>query len=544
MAWIDLEAIKWPLTFAYLGLLSVICFYGAHRFVLLALYRLRAKSGVYEPEQRYTLDNLPTVTVQLPMFNEGTVAERIIDAACKLDYPLDKLQVQVLDDSTDESVALAEARCDYWRSQGIDIQFIHRVDRSGYKAGAMDEAMDEVKGELVAVFDSDFVPERDFLLRSVHAFTDPEIGMVQTRWEHLNREQNWLTRAQAIFLDGHFLVEHPARHRSNRWIHFNGTGGLWRKTAILEAGNWSARTLSEDLDLSIRAQLKGWKLAYLPQVDCPAELPPQINAYKTQQHRWAKGTTQCLRKLYPKVLFGKTPWHVKTECFFQFTWPVASIFVTLSALLYFPAFYVDFAIADPAERTWTGTMLGGLLFVFGFCGAAVFYAFGQRIAGRSFFKALLHVPLLVAVGSGIALTNTRGVLEALFGHETPFLRTPKFNDVASESTEMDDKTTARSKFNWVKPNVYMPFVELAFGLYMVICIYLAIRYDVWEATPLLACFAAGYIGFGYTSMKTLLASRKPKRKAATEPAPQPTLTAPRPAPTFYATLSERQTVTA
>ena len=308
VSWLNNPFIRWPLTAAYIAVLLLVGLYGIHRYWLVWLY-YRNRRHVPRPHSRF--EQLPGVTVQLPMYNEAQVAERIIDAAVALDYPREFLQIQVLDDSTDGSERIAAARVEYWASRGIDIEFLHRTNRHGYKAGALAEAIPRAKGALIAIFDADFVPEHDFLKRTVHQFTDPRVGMVQARWDHLNRGDSLLTRSQAIFLDGHFVIEHAARNRSDRWINFNGTAGVWRREAIESAGGWQHDTLTEDVDLSYRSQLQGWRFVFLSNVACPAELPPEINAFKSQQHRWTKGSIQTAKKLLPTLLRSNAPMRVK-----------------------------------------------------------------------------------------------------------------------------------------------------------------------------------------------------------------------------------------
>jgi len=297
-------------TAAYLAIVALICLYGVHRYHMVLLF-CRHVRQLTRPGRRFA--TLPRVTVQLPLYNEAAVAQRVIDAACALDYPCDRLQVQVLDDSTDGSLEIVERCVEQWRRRGVDIELLHREDRSGYKAGALRAALASATGELIAIFDADFVPRPGFLRRTVHHFTDPSVGMVQTRWAHLNRDDSMLTRGQAIFLDGHFVIEHTARNRSGAWINFNGTAGVWRREAIDAAGGWQHDTLTEDVDLSYRAQLAGYRFVFLPRYTCPAELPPQINAFKTQQHRWAKGSIQTGRKLLPRILRSDQPARVKLD---------------------------------------------------------------------------------------------------------------------------------------------------------------------------------------------------------------------------------------
>mgnify|MGYP001611145342 CR=1 FL=1 len=277
----------------YAVLLMCLSVYGAHRYYLAWLYK-RHKKDVWVPKARY--DELPMVTIQLPMYNEMYVAERLIDATCTIRYPKDKLEIQVLDDSTDGTVVIARAAVDKWAAQGFNIVYCHRKDRSGYKAGALKEGMKTAKGDFIAIFDADFIPQPDFLEHTIHFFTEDRIGMVQVRWDHLNRDFNLLTRAQAVMLDGHFLIEHTARNRSGRFFNFNGTAGIWRRATIDDAGGWEHDTLTEDLDLSYRAQLKGWQFVFLPDVLAPAEVPVEMNSFKSQQHRWAKGSMQTAKK--------------------------------------------------------------------------------------------------------------------------------------------------------------------------------------------------------------------------------------------------------
>ena len=283
----------------YYLVLGTLAVYGVHRLALVALYyRTRRRSNPSEIQPAHW----PLVTVQLPIYNERYVVARLIDAVCALDYPPDRLEIQVLDDSTDETQQIAAARVARYRALGFDIHHLHRLDRNGFKAGALEAGFARARGELLAVFDADFVPQTDFLRRTVFHFADPRCGMVQARWDHINRGYSWLTRIQAIFLDGHFLIEHAARNRSGRFFNFNGTAGVWRRQAILDAGGWQHDTLTEDLDLSYRAQMAGWKFLFLPEVTVPAELPVDINAFKRQQYRWAKGSVQTARKLLRRIL--------------------------------------------------------------------------------------------------------------------------------------------------------------------------------------------------------------------------------------------------
>jgi cellulose synthase/poly-beta-1,6-N-acetylglucosamine synthase-like glycosyltransferase len=515
-----LLSLRWPLTAVYLLLITLIGTYGLHRYWLVYLFN-RHRTAVARPETRYP--QLPRVTVQLPMFNEGSVARRIIDAACRLDYPADLLQIQVLDDSTDYSKTICADRVAYWRSRGVDIELRHRKDRVGYKAGALEEGLATATGELIAIFDADFVPPANFLKRTVHHFADEGVGMVQTRWAHLNRDDSLLTRGQAIFLDGHFVVEHTARNRSGAWINFNGTAGLWRKATIADAGGWQHDTLTEDVDLSYRAQLKGWRFLFLPWVTCPAELPPEINAFKSQQHRWTKGSIQTAKKLLPTLMRAPVPWKVKVEAFFHLTSPMVYLYISLFALLFYPAVFVN--LQPMEDGTWAGVFLGLSLFMLGTASATAFYLTSQRAQKRSFWLTLLQVPMLMSIGIGIALNNAIACLEALFGHESPFVRTPKYGDQppAGFTNGHADATPNHAKSKLIpipipSLKLWITFLEIAFGLYILECARLSLQVENTAVSlPFLILFAAGYLYVGLSSLavhaRGWFDGRKQKRQA-------------------------------
>jgi len=500
-----LDALRWPVTASYLTLLGIICVYGLHRYALVAAF-LRHRRDGFRGQERFDEDALPRVTIQLPMFNESSVAQRVIDSACAVDYPPDRLQVQVLDDSTDDTRQIARDRCDHWRARGIDIEYRHRTNRTGYKAGALAEATGPATGELIAVFDADFVIPADFLRRSIHPFTDPGVGMVQTRWDHLNRDDSWLTRAQAVFLDGHFVIEHTARHRSGCWMNFNGTAGIWRKQAIADAGGWEHDTLTEDLDLSYRAQLAGWRFVFLPRVACPAELPPEVPAFKSQQHRWTKGSIQCAIKLLPRVFAANIPWRVKREAFFHLTAPLVYLYITLLAMLLLPVFAVN---NEPMiNNLLLSTLVGLSLFAMGSISASVFYVTSQAVLGRGVWPTIVIIPWLMAVGIGIAVNNARACLEALAGLESPFVRTPKFNRVTGQAAPASQPATRRAlrdrlpRLSLDKATVCG--VELLLAGYMIACAGLSLSTS-WTmiSLPFLLLFAAGY---GYIGWQTLRAT--------------------------------------
>ncbi|HEX4352673.1 MAG TPA: cellulose synthase family protein, partial [Polyangiales bacterium] len=301
----------------YLGVLSILGLYGFHRGLLLYLY-WKHRKDVPSPPAHFP--ELPCVTVQLPMYNEMYVAERLLEGIANLDYPKDKLEIQVLDDSTDETCEIAQAKARELIARGYNVSYRHRVDRTGYKAGALEEGLRDAIGDYIMVFDADFVPSPSIINDLIHFFTNPKVGMVQARWGHLNRDYSVLTRVQSMMLDGHFVIEHIARNRSGRFFNFNGTAGIWRRSTIIDAGNWQHDTLTEDMDLSFRAQLRGWEFIYVPTAIAPAEIPCEMNSFKGQQFRWAKGSIQVAKKLLPSIWRSKTvPFSVKLEAFFHLT---------------------------------------------------------------------------------------------------------------------------------------------------------------------------------------------------------------------------------
>ncbi|MEM1212301.1 MAG: cellulose synthase family protein [Planctomycetota bacterium] len=506
-----------PLTVGYVVLLLLIGVYGLHRYWLVATFK-KHRRDVPRPKSKF--EELPLVTVQIPMFNEGSVARRIIDAACELDYPLDRLQVQVIDDSTDDTLDVSREAVEYWQAHGVDIELIHRTDRTGFKAGALANAMPKVKGDYIAMFDADFVPPPSFLRRTIHHFTDPGIGMVQTRWDHLNRNDSTLTRSQAIFLDGHFVIEHTARQRSQRWFNFSGTGGVWRVQAIHDAGGWEHDTLTEDMDLSYRAQLAGWRFVHLPRITCPAELPPEMNAFKSQQHRWTKGQMQTAKKILPAVLRSAAPLKVKIEAFFHLTSPLVYLYINLFVLLFYPAI----AANVKGSGTWAGVIFGISMFGMGAMSASVFYLFSQRLLKRGFWVTLLQIPMMMSVGIGIALSNAIACLEAIFGHQSDFVRTPKYN---VNSTPRPAKSSSEPKTNMGLGRIvpipslkkWVIVLELLMGGYMVWCAIAAAGnpYTV-VSLPFIVMFGMGYFYVGLSSLwihvRTWLESRSLAAQAA------------------------------
>ncbi|MHC4985220.1 MAG: glycosyltransferase [Planctomycetota bacterium] len=499
MDWSELA--RTSLIVLYTFSLVAVSVYGIHRYGLLYLYfRHRRKS----PERPDHFEQLPRLTVQLPMYNEESVAQRVIECACRLEYPRDRLDIQVLDDSVDGTRTIAEAAVAEARQQGFDICYIHREDRTGYKAGALANGLKTAKGEFVAIFDADFLPDPGFLKRAIHYFTDDSVAVVQTRWEHLNREDSLLTKSQAILLDGHFAIEHVARNRSNRFINFNGTAGLWRMCAIADAGGWHHDTLTEDLDLSFRAQMRGWKFVYLPEQTAPAELPPEMTAFKAQQFRWTKGGAQTALKLLPRVLLSRLPLKVKLEGFFHLTSFSLHIYVSILVVLMFPALMLRvtpdldsrlFRIAFDLSVLTLATISGSL-----------FYLTGQVVLLRNWRSTLLFLPMLMALGVGMCVSNTKALLEALMGKPSEFVRTPKYG-VGQAATAAAPKK--RKKLGW------LPYVEFGMGLYMIACAAWSFaHYQVaLLTTPFLMLFA---FGFFYVSILSFQSRAVPA--AAEKPA--------------------------
>ncbi len=481
----------------YTVMLILVSMYGLHRWALVILYYLHRHKAPHLGER---FDELPRVTIQLPMYNEKYVAERVIERVCRLDYPRDRLQIQVLDDSTDETVEVARQAVAKAAERGFDIEYRHRDQRVGYKAGALQEGLKTAKGEFIAIFDADFVPKADFLQRSIHYFTDPRVCVVQTRWDHLNRNDSLLTRSQAIFLDGHFAIEHVARNRSQRFMSFNGTAGTWRRKAIEDAGGWQHDTLTEDLDLSYRAQMKGWKFVFLPELTSPAELPAEMNAFKAQQFRWTKGGAQTALKLLPKVMLSRLPLKVKAEAFFHLTAFCMHIFMLVLLTLMFPALYLR--TVPLTEGTVWRSVFDVSVITLATLSAAAFYLASQFELTRDWRTALKYLPMMMALGVGLSVSNSKAILEAWLGRRSEFVRTPKYGNRQRIGGQSDGPgSKRRRKRHW------LPYVELMFGLYMSVCVVAGlIELRAAMGTPFMVIYA---FGFYYVAVTSFLAQRRP-----------------------------------
>lgn len=481
----------WTLLFLvlYFAVLLILAIYGSHRYSIVRLYRKHLADG--DPTPNHTLDDadLPFITVQLPIFNERYVVQRLIDAAVALDYPHDRLEIQVLDDSTDDTTELARNRVQYWQEKGVPIVLHHRQNRHGYKAGALEAGMHNARGEFIAIFDADFVPPVDFLRKTIHHFATPSVGLVQARWTYLNRDYSLLTRAQAVLLDGHFILEHTARHRSGRFFNFNGTAGIWRRDAILDAGGWQHDTLTEDLDLSYRAQLNGWQFRYLKDLTSPSELPVEMAAFKSQQHRWAKGAFQTAKKLFPHVLRADLPWRIKLEAFYHLTGNVAYLLIVILALL------MPMATLVRIQQGWFGFLLLDLPIFFGATfSVCYFYWISQREEGRSTWEILRLLPTVLALGIGVSVNNARGVFEAIVGHHTPFVRTPKY--------AVDTQNQSWKSKLYIKRSRLLPLIELSLGVWLTFAIWTVLRSPTHPlgSLPFLLLFQFGFFYVGLVSL--------------------------------------------
>ena len=471
-------------------IMVVLSGFGAHRLHL--TYRQwRAKP---EAEATWRLADLPVVTVQLPVFNERHVITRLIDAAAALDYPRDRLEIQVLDDSTDETAAIAAARCAYHRALGVRIEHVRRPDRQGFKAGALDYGLARARGEFLLILDADFLPPSDFLRALIDPLADPRVAMVQARWGYLNRNASLLTRAQAVLLDAHFAIEHSRRAAGGLFFNFNGTAGIWRKAAIVDAGGWRADTLTEDLDLSYRAQLAGWRFVYRGDVICPGELPGDMNAFKTQQHRWTKGSIEVMLRILPAVWRAKLPFRVKAEAIIHLTSNLSYLLIVAECLLLF----VPGVLFREAYHLDALLWVDAPLFIMASLSHIGFFLVGQRVLGLGVRSKLSEVAILIPLLIGLALNNGRAVVEALLGQRSPFIRTPKQGsaDAAREGLGLAAYRAARS---WLSAGV-----EMMLGTAYIGCCVWLVTQHFWLSLPFALLFAASFLSIGMSSVRARL----------------------------------------
>ena len=478
----------------YFTILIILSVYGLHRYHLTYLYLKHRKSA---PKPRGRFEKLPRITVQLPIFNERYVVARLLEAVTRLDYPGELLEIQVLDDSTDETRVVCSRLVSEYARSGVPISYHHRENREGYKAGALDEGLKSATGEFVAIFDADFVPPPSVLREMIDYFTDPQVAVVQGRWTWLNREYSSLSEVEAILLDGHFVIEHAARNFSGRFFNFNGTAGMWRRAAIEDAGGWQHDTLTEDTDLSYRAQLRGWKFVYNPDIACPSELPVEMNSFKTQQARWAKGLIQTAKKLLPSIWRSDVALKIKIEATLHLTSNLAYPLMIIFSLILLPAMIVRF------YQGWFQMLYLDLpLFLASTCSFSSFYMVAQReLYPREWRSRIKYIPFLMATGIGLAVVNTKAVLEALFGKQSEFVRTPKYRVEAGEASWEQKKYVRRR-------SGLIPLIELALAGYFVLTVAYSFTIENYLTTPFLMLF---FMGYSYTGTMSLF--QTPLRRA-------------------------------
>ncbi len=468
----------------YFLILITVFLYASHRYYMVYLYYRHQKD---RPVLRRKLGRLPRVTIQLPIYNEMYVARRLIAASCGVDYPGELLDIQVLDDSTDETKEIAMDCVREFRGKGFDINYIRRENRTGFKGGALQNGLKTAKGDFVAVFDADFIPQKDILQKTIHYFGDASVGMVQTRWTYINRKYSFLTKIQAIMLDGHFVIEHTARNWSGRFFNFNGTAGVWRKNAIFSAGGWQNDTLTEDLDLSYRAQLRGWKFIYLKDELSPSEIPVEINGFKSQQHRWAKGSIQTAKKLLPQLLKSDLPLKVKVEAFFHLTNNISYLLMLVLSVLIYPSMVARINVG------WFQLIVTDVPFLLlATVGISFFYICSQKEAYKDWKSRLIYLPMLMSLGIGLSVNNSKAVLGAIFNKETEFKRTPKYSIEKKKDRWIGKKY--RGEIN------ALVLMELFLGIYFSFNIYFAFINKIYISIPFLMMFQVGYFYVAFLSI--------------------------------------------
>ncbi len=479
---------------AYIVSLSILFLFGTHGFVMIYHYFKHRN----ETEGELPLPETPMVTIQLPLYNEMYVVRRLIEASCNIEYPKDKLEIQVLDDSTDETVDLVASIVREMQAKGSSILHVRRENRKGFKAGALKEGLKTAKGEFVAIFDADFIPQRNFLKKTLpYFYTDKKIGMVQTRWEHLNGEYSLMTRTQAMALDGHFVIEQNMRNKAGYFINFNGTGGIWRKETILDAGNWQSDTLTEDLDLSYRSQLRGWKFKFLRDVTSPAELPAEINALKSQQFRWTKGAIETARKMLPTVWKSNIPLRIKIHSTFHLTCNIVFPFIVLASILNVPLVFIKHS---GGYEAYFNAMS---VFVLAFIGQFLFIMYSQKDIYPDWRRRIFLFPIFMAGSMGFSVNNSKAVFEGLFKKQSEFVRTPKYG-IDGKKDSWKDKKYVPVKFSWTV------IVEMALAVYCLIGMASSIYYLEIAALPFQLLFTSGYGFVAYLSIRQALEARRAK----------------------------------
>ena len=464
----------------YLSILSIISLYGFHKILMIWRY-YKYRNTVFKPLRSYAETELPKVTVQLPIFNEMYVVERLLEAVSKLNYPADKLEIQVLDDSRDETQQICRNKVAELKKNNVNIRYFHRQNRRGYKAGALEYGLQYASGELVTIFDADFIPAPDTLMKMVDYFCDPNVGMVQARWAYLNRNYSLLTEIQALMLDGHFIIEQTARNRSGCFFNFNGTAGIWRVSAISDAGGWQHSTVTEDLDLSYRVQLRGWQCMYLPHVVVLSELPMEMNSFKLQQFRWAKGASQVAKKLIPTIFQSEIPFYVKFESFLHLTSHFNYLLLLVLLLLSLP--YQVYIFQHQWQYSLPIYLPIFLANTINLCG---FYLVSQREQGivQSTCKLAYKIFFLMSIGIGLSINQSLALCEGLVRVGTEFIRTPKHGAIARK------ESFRKKKYRAAKTGIL--FLELLMLVYLLLTSAFALHYQHYLSLPFLMVFVVGY----------------------------------------------------
>lgn len=473
----------------YTTSIVILCIYAVHRYYLIFLYwkcykKRENRKNIKWPDEK----PFPAVTVQLPIYNEMYVVERLIDSVCNINYPKDLLEVQVLDDSTDDTCKIANEKVKEWKNKGFNINYIHRDTREGFKAGALANGLKYCNGEYILIFDADFISPSDILFSMLPYFLDEKVGMVQTRWGHINSNYSLLTKLQAMFLDAHFMIEHTARNYSGKFFNFNGTAGIWRKETIINAGGWHYDTLTEDLDLSYRAQLKGWEFIFLPNLVCPAELPVEINSFKAQQRRWAKGSIQTGKKILPEIWRSKKlSFLVKFEATIHLFANFGYVFTTLLAFLF------PLSLFARNHLNLRNFLYGEIIvFLLATVPILTYFAYAQKeIYGPNKMK-LAYLPSLVAVGIGISLNNAIAVFEAFVNKKSSFNRTAKFM-IEKKGDNWNNKV-------YKTPVDILPLIEIFGVVYLYITLLYALKINMWGSVPFVFLFLYGYSYVGIFSV--------------------------------------------
>jgi len=497
---------------AHYSLVGLLCLFGLHRLSMVFRW---FGARHYKPGIPKVFEKLPKITVQIPLYNERLVAKRIVDAVAAFDYPAEQLQIQIVDDSSDETSQLTAERVRHYQLQGINIQHLQRTIRTGFKAGALKEAMDQATGEFIAIFDADFIPEPSLLKETIHHFNQDRMGMIQFRWLHLNRNSSSLTKAQAMMLDSHFSLEQQVRCSSNLFFNFNGTAGVWRTEAIIDAGHWSADTLTEDLDLSYRAQLKGWKMLYLNDHGCAGELPADMAAFKSQQHRWAKGGVQVMKKMLGIVWRSSFSLKHKIESSFHLSNNLAYLVMMIdSVCLLLPSLF-----ARQYLQLETNLWVDLPMLMLASASHLIYLFFGQVALGRSKTAALMKLPRLLLIGIQLAYNNAKAGVEALRGQESEFVRTPKSGEHLQTGQNKAIQNTSTDTFGLSFYQAVTPkgvaFELMIATVFLMVSIW-AVMNQVWLMLPVLLFLMVGFTATAAESFITQIKVRRTSNQAATE----------------------------